>query len=617
MFLRLKFYFTFKTSRSNDIVNNTIKMKDLSFVNSPPLRGSNNIQITKFTPSNDVQSSGADLSGFDNVNSVKGAFETAGGVVANRFGVPSSVGRMLGRATYSAGERILGRRKQAETAMNARRRSNSGETVTSDQTSDRGRNNNNKNTGRGDENMNNKRRNNGPGPSDDRPGGRGSSATSRSNAPNVQLPVLTGHLTTIEGGPMPTHDQTTDYVSQLSTTVFSFGTWSENTVGYLPNLYSGTSIKAKQIPLLFSRLLNDLFAQTTTKFTDTFTQDNFQEYMQAFTQAIELIAHVESVLAYNSRFGYSDKVIANEYLQEYYTSYSVNDDLNRLKSVLKNKYYPPKLVGMIHSAFQLYKLNDLEQSANFRLTPRARLIPQQTHGTGGEIRSNIRNEIESLINVLSNRQNTLVSKALGFVRPSHIFTTMPEPTPHAVYDPNMVELFVNLPRVYLAKSTDTNYTVFPNKGALEDIPYVLNMEVDRANATIFALQPQPKPVATTDTNYLDTVNFGATYPVSTKVDGSELSKNTYTKNFDNSFTFVVGTGDKRCWYSEDIADSYCSGKLFSIQNAEFNPITPEGRTQDPTKFSITPPTSQRVYFNNSFAPTDAVRKLVDDIFDYS
>lgn len=598
-------------------------MKDLGFISpSPmPMRGGINQINNRYVQPTDVQSNSADMSNFDNVNSFRGMFETAGGIVANRFGFSSDFGRMAARSILTAGENALSRsRKQNKTAMNARRRSNSGENTAGDPTSDRGRNNNNNKTDQGDGNMNNRRRKNNPGASDDRWGGRGSSASSSNTVPNIQIPVLDGHLTTIEGGPMPNHDQTIDYVSQLSTTILSFSTWSSITVDpILPNIYDETSIKAKQLPLLFSRLLNDLLAQTTTKFTDEFTLSNFKNYMQAFTQAIELIAHVESVLAYNSRIGYADKVIANEYLQSEYTSYAVSDGLTRLKSVLKNKYYPPKMVGMIHSCFQLYKMSDLEQSANFRFTPRSRYIFQQSTGTGGNVRDNIVTEIEDLISVLSNKNNTLISKAIGFIRPNFMFTTMPAPTPHAVYDPNMVELFINLPRVYLAKSTDTNLTVFPNKGVLEDIPYVLNMEVDKANATVFALQPQPKPIGATSTTFSDVVNFATTYPVNTNVNGGVLSKTTNTKNFDNSFTFVTGLNNKKCWYAEDIADSYCTGKLYSLQNdtSGFNPNVPESRTSDPTKFSITPPNSQRVYFNNSFAPTDAVRKLVDDVFDYS
>jgi len=443
-------------------------------------------------------------------------------------------------------------------------------------------------------------------------GGGGNAIVIGDNTPNMIMPVIKGHLSTIEGGPLPVDVQKEDYVSQLHVANYSLATWwlETNPLSTSPMLYDPNSIKSKQISLIFGRLLNDLFKEVTTKFTDDFTDVNFRKYMHTFIQSLELITHVESVLSYNSKVGYADKFIANEYYQEVYSDYLVIDALKRLKTVLKNKNFPPKLTGLIHTIFQLYKMQNIEQSVNFRFIPLLGvLIDESNYSAEGvlnasAIRSRIIAAAEHYISILTQRDMTLVSKAIGFIRPNYGFSVNPAPNMAAMYNQDMVELFINLPRLYSSNSISAdNVYAFPQPVVGDDRPYVISREVDTANSVMFALQSQPitRSISSSNTDY---TNFGSTF--------SSIVGVSSTSHRSNVFSMVsksINSIPCPVFEPEGILESIVSGRSYVVDFGN-------GLSAAPTnKYSLTPSTCQRVYFNNTFAPIDAVRKLVDDVLD--
>jgi hypothetical protein len=431
-----------------------------------------------------------------------------------------------------------------------------------------------------------------------------------SDKPNFQMPSITGHLSTIEGGPLPTSGvgSELDYVSQLHVATYSLATWDTNSSN--PYTYNPNSIKNEQVELIFSRLLNDLFAQVTTKFTDEFNIANFRKYMQTFISALEYITFIESVLAYDSKAGYSDKFIANEHLQETYSSFEMIDTIKRLKSVLKNKYFPPKMVGLIHSTFQLHKAQNIEQSVNFRFCPIPRGVPilaevtaQNTLDTvEATIRGAAIDKMEEYITTLSSRDMTLVSKAIGFIRPSYIFNTNPSPVSAPVFSPAMVELMINLPRLY--RADDNNFrNVFPSAEKGKDRVYVVPQEVSQLNDVVFAMQSQPVAKVSVD-SATDFVNFGTTFPLDPAFTNSQYGNCWSMTTKDVGGVLVPG------FELEGAIQSFAIGRSnILVYNNTVGTVLPD------KKYSITPSNCQRVYFNNTFAPTDAVRKLVDDVLD--
>lgn len=240
------------------------------------------------------------------------AFDSVLGYAAEYAGLPRSWGEAAGSTVRSAASGLSRGRQRAQTATNATRRGRNQTPPGAAGTNPPGRR---------------RRRDN-----EDSSSRGGNPMVVGSDKVNIQLPTITGHLSTIEGGPLPKEDQQLDYVSQLHIAGYSLATWSAD-VGN-KSLYNPDSIKNKQVALIFSRLLNDLYAQVTTKFTDDFTLVNFRKYMQTFITALEYITFIESVLAYDSKSGYSDKFIANEHLQEVYPSFEVIDTIKRL-SVMK------------------------------------------------------------------------------------------------------------------------------------------------------------------------------------------------------------------------------------------------------------------------------------------
>lgn len=522
------------------------------------------------------------------------AFDNVVDYAASNFGVPRGVGARVSKVTRDAvGGFVRGRQQQraARTATNAQRG---------------GRDQTPPPTGTGRNRSNDRRRKR-----------DGDATSARGGNPSIpgtdkmpiKFPVLTGHLSTIEGGPLPRTAQEEDYISQLHIASYSLATWS-NTVGLEVDIYNPNSIKNQQVELIFGRLLNDLLKEVTTKFTDTFTLDNFKNYMNAFIVSVEYITYLESVLAYDSKSGYSDKFIANEHLQETYTSYEVIDAIKRLKTVLKNKYFPPKLMGIIHATYQLHKNQNLEQNVNFRFCPIPQGLPllnaieslNDLDAANAQIRTNVVTKINSLIAVLSQRDYTFVSKAIGYIRPGYIFDTVPAPISAPTYDPMFVELMINLPRIYKVDGATTNYS-YPSAATGVDRPYYVSQEVSNLNSSVFAMQSQ-LVTGTTGFAKSDITNFGTTFPLYPSASADSYG------NMWSMVTKLSGTTTIPAFEMENSIESFAIGRgNILVWSGDVGAALPT------KKYSITPPNCQRVYFNNTFAPTDAVRKLVDDILD--
>lgn len=449
-------------------------------------------------------------------------------------------------------------------------------------------------------------------------------STMRQATPNVRVPVhINPKFHTFEGTELPLNTATTDYVGQLFTYIFTQANWANVQADtFLPYLYNVNSLKATEMVTTFQKLEQDLVDQYTSKFTDTFTPDNLWEYIQDFTAALELLAHYYSVRSIVTSENYDDYMLANTRLSGWYGSWQLRDAMTRLEHVLKGLFYPPEMTASVYAFNQLYKTSNLPQACNFRTTPRDYLVLIETDcdtTAQATMQDTMIAEIEYRISRLTTRTAVYISKSIKAIRPGYLFTGLPNPSTTAVYDPNMYEHAINMTRVYLSKKTDNSITCFPALSTTDfvDRPYNLPLDVEICNSTIFALQSQMGSYTYNTAPTTDNVNVGSTFAKLKTSNGSDILSKDNAHYIDNFFSMVQDASGVYFWDPENIPDTMVSGRANIL---DWVLTTPEGggtpvRSTDPTKFSITPPTCQRVYYNNRIAPVDAVTKLISGYWD--
>lgn len=442
---------------------------------------------------------------------------------------------------------------------------------------------------------------------------QGSKFTRSNNKYSANLQVLQGlrpNLSTEEYELNP----------QLSLRTYSFAGFAYNEPNdwYHLSGYNASSVFSIEMPLIFNSMDRDVKSLTSSRFTDVFTKEKFAYYMQYSTRALELYYYLSSVLSYSSRADYSDRLTANEYLIPYYSRYSVTNGLQRLASIFKGRYFPPVLHEMIYNTFQLRKTGDLEQSANFRFVPRSYLIPVMASETNNTVGALIEQEIEFLINKLTTSDFAKLSRVLTDIRPSHEIREIKQPIPFATYDIDCHELLANLPVYYQEFSQSTSLSVWPRSTSASQLTsrnYYISREVWDTNLFTFGSQCfmdnfDIPNTTTVNWDQLSVKNFGGigyTFPKFTP----SLNNNTGTYeqfNRTNYFTMdVKPDGSVRPNY-EWVAESACvgSGWLTEIIG---------GPTPGRKIYSCTPNGFQGAYYTGPFAVTDAVRKLMDVIFD--
>lgn len=458
-------------------------------------------------------------------------------------------------------------------------------------------------------------------------GGSGMTMSYRSS--NLMMPaILQTDFTTIEGEPLPLFNATIDYHGQIYTYIGSFATYTNvASEVYLPRLYDNTSLKQEAMVPVFVKLQSDLLDITTTKFTDTFTEPNLWDYVQNFTALVELICWIQARLKYETADNYDDYMVGHTFIQGWITSYEVQAAIKRAEQLLLGKFYPPQMVATIFAMMQTYKNAPLPQAINFFVTPRDYLVPTLSD-LPDALNSNsvpyktamqqvIIDEINFRISKLTTKESVYISKSIGFIRPSYKFTGFPEPSHLAKYDPHMLEHAQNMTRLALFKTTDSTVTAFPASASkMTDRPYNICLDVKDTMASTFALQSMPEAYNlgnSRNQTVKDATNIFTTFAKSYKIDNATvLDGATENVNIDNFFQLAMNASGDIFYSPEALADSLLSGRANILDFAESSATT---RTTDPTKFSITPSNCQRVYFNNKFAPTDAVSKLISSFWD--
>lgn len=457
----------------------------------------------------------------------------------------------------------------------------------------------------------------------------GSGMTMSYRPSNLMMPaILQTDFTTIEGEPLPLYNSTLDYHGQIYTYIGSLATYANIADDvYLPFLYYDSSLKADEMLPVFVKLQSDLLDITTTKFTDTFTDTNLWTYVQNFTALVELVCWIQARLKYETADNYDDYMVGHTFVQGWLTNYEIQSAIKRAEQLLLGKYFPPQMVTTIFAMMQTYKNAPLPQAINFFVTPRDYLVPTTSDLTTDRnseqvlykdlMQQQIINEINYRIAKLTTKESVFISKSIGFIRPSYKFTGFPEPSHMAKFDPHMLEHAQNMTRLALYKTSETYITAFPaSADKMTDRPYNICLDVKDTMASTFALQSMPA------TYYLDNnrnqiindaTNVFTTFAKSFKIDGvSMLAYTTDNVNIDNFFQLARNSEGDIFWSPEALADSLLSGRANIL---DFPEIEGRSRASDPTKFSITPSNTQRVYFNNKFAPTDAVSKLISSFWD--
>jgi len=457
----------------------------------------------------------------------------------------------------------------------------------------------------------------------------GSGMTMSYRPSNLMMPaILQTDFTTIEGEPLPLFNATLDYHGQIYTYIGSFATYANVPDDiYIPYLRNPSSLKEAELLPVYNKLQSDLLDITTTKFTDTFTDDNLWGYTHHFTALVELVCWLQARLKYETADNYDDYMVGHTFIQGWLTNYEIGAAIKRAEQLLLGKYFPPQIVTTIFAMMQTYKNAPLPQAINFFITPRDYLVPTSSDFAESRnsdqvlykdlMQQQIVNEINYRVAKLTTKESVFISKSIGFVRPGYKFTGFPEPSHMAKFDPHMLEHAQNMTRLALYKTNETYITAFPSSAdKMTDRPYNINLDVKDTMASTFALQSQPGAYYLDNNRnqfVMDNTNIFTTFAKSFKIDNATmLAHTTDNVNIDNFFQLARNSEGNIFYAPEALADSLLSGRANIL---DFPEIVDKARADTPTKFSITPSNCQRVYFNNKFAPTDAVSKLISSFWD--
>lgn len=260
------------------------------------------------------------------------------------------------------------------------------------------------------------------------------------------------------------------------------------------------------LTLYFNRTNADMIRVTKGVVPSYWTKANLVSYMTDVTKALEYFYTLDSILAFSN---VSVSSLSGSRSAQYYGAYfnqaGILKNRDDLRRAFQAMWYPPELAMQIRSFFQWYRMAPPNQAGQATLI---RYVPSQTFlsnlaNVSNALVNAVNTDITALITSLTTSNNGQICGMLSNMYPQGIINGMPKSCNDAVYDEDMLEIFINEPS-YFNDVNSTNVasvvpiSYFDNKN---DIPYYSFKMPKDMNGANFALQTLPTTPTGTNSGF--------------------------------------------------------------------------------------------------------------------
>jgi len=377
----------------------------------------------------------------------------------------------------------------------------------------------------------------------------------------------------------------TDIIHKLMINQSSFADMFQVTEASNPILY-------RNLLNIFDRISIDLLNTARGSLFADWTFENFRNALYWAAHGFEALYTFDSIVGYDPK--QDDFYNINKTAEAYRYLFTSSDNLNArqgLRAALKGSWLPPDIAALMRWFYQYYRTSGLSQSAFFRYVPFDTFIP--VNGVVSSIASRFDAIRSNLTNSANQRVYAMLTKAYSFggVR------TIPAGASEAIFDEMMFEIFVNDPVMHKNTSNDVSY-VYPigYTDVKNDIPYYQNRNPHQDdNGLSFGLQfiatgPSSNgnvlPTAWNGLRKITASGSGARFTNRWTI-GFDANNKVHSLPRHTTLNMIMGTSDAH---------------VYSLNG---NVVTWLSKCN--TGF-------QRVYYNNTSAPTSHSGRLLESLF---
>jgi hypothetical protein len=346
---------------------------------------------------------------------------------------------------------------------------------------------------------------------------------------------------------------------------------------------------------LYSSMSKTVMATIRSKLIDSFSFNNFYNYINKIGFALEMYYSLDAILSYRSDT--DDKNAGVIELQSKLSTSEIYNAQNELRRNLKGYWFPEKYSQLIRWIYQIYKTSNNYQACNYVFSPCPFYIYD---APSTDISAMVVTVLDSINTDLSNSADSetfaKISSVLGQTYPNGLIRGFPLSSNTACYNPQHYEIFVNQP-VWYSLGAGTEPQHYPDASLGNNIVYARDCNPGERSGLPFVLQ---NVLGGTDT-----------------IDFFRAILNTGFANHDyrtNKFCMIALTGGnigKHEWYPRTHMT------IIPNEAADVHQIELDHSTSAITSMQSVPRSGfQRVYFDNATAPLITLRNFMDDIFDF-
>lgn len=371
-----------------------------------------------------------------------------------------------------------------------------------------------------------------------------------------------------------------------------------------PLAFTGTYVTSNKVVQHYETIFNRMSREVKMKIRSgsllsSWTFSNFYKAIHSSIEALELYYTLDSILSYKGSSEIRDKNKGLLLFQESLEDSGLYYAKDKLRRSLKGVWLPQGLSQLIQWTFQNYRVNETEQSLNYRFLPHESFIRCYNSHV-------VATEVEAAVNLSIGRiQDSVISdiySILSQVYPSSEIDGLPYSSNSSTYDKLHYEMFANQPTI--VSLSDNTQHVFPN-----DVDFAENWLAygaisdpkESGNGLPFALQSMW---------YADTVegiNFFKAFRCTQYTGGSRSERyNT------NKFKATSETLDGKLVLRMDDRNVPFQPNETGDVHRVFQEDT--GLTVV-TEFSSIGPKLQPVYFDFYNGPIIVIREFMDNLFD--
>lgn len=423
-----------------------------------------------------------------------------------------------------------------------------------------------------------------------------------------------------------------DFNGRLFINISSFADAMYNT-DYL-NLADYNDALGSCLDDAFFRLNKDVISNARSSVSSSWSQSKFTDTMTTICRAIETLACIDSILAYDPKQQnvYNRNDALDEYQKLFYRTEVLSARYN-LARRLKSCWFPPDYAQLILWFYQNYRTSPLSQSAYYRYVNDGRFILHNPDGLVTEIGS-----VKALVSMIDSFTTALlgvdvqnISSILARIFPSGIIRGIPLSCSDAVFDKTHFEIYSNEPVLWRSPESTIegqDWNVYPivygttnDAGSVNnEIPYYMASDPSDKDGFAYVMQTVYStssasgysivPNTTTATNYLTRIEGIRSFtPWSTWGPASSITGVTQTIKNSNKWIYDH-TANKFYPRCGNIPNALSGNDATSV----IAYTTTSSTTWNVTPISRPNTAHQRTYFNNRKGPELNRRILVDNLF---